>query len=294
MTMLKPFEIHEPQSVQEASDLLSTYGWDAALYAGGTELLVVMREGLVHYPHLINIKKVPRLADIRLTDDGASLRIGAAATHHAIERSELVAAHAPLLAEMERRVANIRVRVAGTLGGNLSFAEPHSDPATLLTAWDGVAIELTSAAGQRSLSPEEYFIGLFATARSEDEVLTAVTLPLLPPEAGGAYQKFVLLERPTANVAAFVTVRAGVIESASIAVGSVGPVPYRAASAESLLVGQRPGKDLYQAAGDAAALAADPVTDLYGSAEYKRHLVRVLVLRALKQSVERSIGEVLL
>lgn len=288
--MLSEFEIHEPRTLDEASHLLSQYGWDATIYAGGTELLIIMREGLAHYRHLIDIKTIPGLATIEMAADGRSLRIGAAATHQTIEWSRLVGRHVPILAEVETMVANTRVRVAGTIGGNLCFAEPHSDIATLLTAWRGASVTLASASGSRDLPITEFFVDLFTTARTEDEVMTAVRVPILSVGVGGGYQKFVTLERPTATVAAFLTVSGRRIVSADIAVGSVGPIPFRPVEVESLLQGEEPREELFKEAAAVAARAVDPVSDLYGAADYKRHLVEVLTLRALKQARARANG----
>lgn len=286
--MLTSFAIHEPRTPNEAAELLTEFGWDATLYAGGTELLVVMKEGLANFSHLINIKTISGLASIDVVDENRVLRIGAAVTHRAIEKSPLVAEQAPLLVEMEQSLANIRVRSMGTLAGNLCFAEPHSDPATVCMAWHGATFELTSSDGARHLSPEEFFLDLFLTARQPDEMMTAIHLPLLPTSVGCAYHKYVLLERPSASVAAFIGVSDQRIVSAHIAVGSVGPVPYRAVAAEALLLGETPDPGLYIAAAEAAASAADPVTDLYGSIEYKQQLVRVLTRKSIQKAVERA------
>src|SRR4051794_7829134 len=126
--MLESFEIHRPQSVSEASKLMAQLGDAAAVYAGGTELLVVMKEGLTHFSHLVDIKAIPGLREIDYDAERRELTIGALATHRQIERSELVSERLPVLAALEAAVANVRVRSAGTIGGNLCFAEPHSDP----------------------------------------------------------------------------------------------------------------------------------------------------------------------
>src|SRR5262249_24744971 len=126
--MLQPFVLEEPTSIGEASALLGRYGEAARLYAGGTELLQVMKEGLLHYERLINLKTIAGLDGI--THEAGILRIGAAATHRALERAPEVRSHFPALAHLEAHVANVRVRATGTIGGNLCFAEPHADPAT--------------------------------------------------------------------------------------------------------------------------------------------------------------------
>jgi carbon-monoxide dehydrogenase medium subunit len=285
--MLGVFEIHEPQTVEEAAGLLSEYGFDATVYAGGTELLLLMKEGLVHYPHLINVKTIPGLGEIAVED--GQLAIGTLVTHYQIERSAIVDAHAPLLAEVEKTVANVRVRAAGTIGGNLCFAEPHSDPATLLMAWGGT-VELTSVDGKRELLIEDFLLGLFQTARQDDELLTGLRMPLLPDGMVGAYQKFTTHERPTACVAALLKIAGGVVEDARLSIGSVGPVPVRVRAAEDILRGEAPSEAVFEAAADAAFQAADPVDDLYGSAAYKRNLVRVLATRALGEAARRAEG----
>lgn len=281
-------EIHEPATVEEASEMLAEYQYDASVYAGGTELLVLIKQGLVRYPHLVNIKTIPALDEISVDEDAGHLSIGALTTHYRLERSPTVKEYAPLLADVEAMVANVRVRAAGTIGGNLCFGEPHSDPATLLLGW-GATLELGSSRGRRTVPVEDFFLGLFATARDDDELLTGITVPLLPANVAGAYEKFSVHERPTATVAAFIgTDENGHIDTARLSIGSVGPAPARVAGAEDLLRGEAPGDDLFAAAADQAAQAADPVNDHYGSVEYKRHLVRVLTARALTSAVARA------
>lgn len=287
--MLGSFEIHEPTSVQEASDMLRTFGPEAAVYAGGTELLVVMKEQLAHFPHLISIKKIPGLDGIGVNHARGSLTIGPLATHRSLERSALIREHAPLFAEMEARVANVRVRHVGTIGGNLCFAEPHSDPATLLVAWDA-RFTLTSARGEREVAAGDFFVGLLETAREHDEVLTNITIPLLPPAAGSAYERFKTHERPMATAAAVLWVSDGKIDDARVVVGSVGPAPQRIAEAEGLLRGNRPAPDLFAEAAERAAAQATLLDDVFESADYKRHLVEVMTTRALQTAADRAKG----
>jgi carbon-monoxide dehydrogenase medium subunit len=289
--MLGVFEIHEPATLQEASQILAAYDSEATVYAGGTELLVLMKEGLVHYPHLVNIKTIPGLAEVVVDEAQRVLRLGALTTHRQLEQSPVVKQNAPLLAEVEARVANIRVRSAGTLGGNLCFAEPHSDPGTLLLAW-GASLQLSSAGARRTVPIETFFVGMLETSRRPDEILSEIRLPLFEEGTAGAYEKFSTHERPTANVAVIIRVRDGVIETARIAVGSVGPLPIRIGQAESILQGEAPGPDVFNAAAESAALAVDPIEDIYGAVDYKRHLVRVLTRRALTTAAERIRPEV--
>ena len=130
--MLRRFRLEEPESVAEVSELLGRFGDSAKIYAGGTELLLAMKEGLVQYERLINVKKLKGLGEV--AGETASIKIGALCTHHELETSPLLQAKLPSLVKLEQNVANVRVRQAGSIGGNLCFAEPHADPGTLLMA----------------------------------------------------------------------------------------------------------------------------------------------------------------
>src|SRR5438445_9439122 len=152
MTTLSRFEIHQPGSVAEASQMLEHYGDQAAIYAGGTELLLAMRHRALSYQHLIDLKVIPGLNAIKARD--GVIEIGAACTHRTIESSSLVREMQPAFAELESQVANIRVRATGTLGGNLCFAEPHSDPATMLLVL-GATVRIQSARGTREIPRSE-------------------------------------------------------------------------------------------------------------------------------------------
>jgi len=261
--LLPRFTIHQPASLVEASDMLRSLGEAACVYAGGTELLLAMKYAGLRYEHLVDVKTVPGLNAIEDTPDG--LRIGALATHRAIESSPLVHSRLPALAELEAHVANPRVRCAGTLGGNLCFAEPHSDPATLLLCLD--ARLQTSA---RELSLQEFIVGPYEVALDPGELLRSVLIPWPEPGLRAHYRKVQLHERPMLGVA--LVLGEG---QARVAIGSVSPTPRRSSQAEALLLEGR-----LDDAADALADEADLVDDLDGSAEYKRHLVRVELKRA--------------
>src|ERR1041384_2775373 len=145
--MLRRFRIEEPQSVSEASELLSRFGDSAKVYAGGTELLLAMKENLVEYERLVNIKAVTGLRDVKLENN--TITIGALCTHHELENSPVLQANLPALVKLENNVANVRVRQVGTLGGNVCFAEPHADPGTYLIAAGGKVV------GGRGAGPRE-------------------------------------------------------------------------------------------------------------------------------------------
>ncbi len=279
--MLRPFRLEEPDSVKAASESLARYGDSAKVYAGGTELLLAMKEGLVHFECLVNVKKIPGLDGINL--DNGSVRIGALSTHRQLERSGTLQEKLPVLVEMERNVANLRVREVGTLGGNLTFAEPHADPGTLLLALDATVVAQT-ANGSREIPMAEFFVDAYDAAVEEDEVLTEIVVPLPAANAAVRYRKFGYLERPSAGLALHVMADGAreAVQDVRIAVGCVGPKSMRVEEAEAVLR----GKSLDEAAqrmaeaGDIAARAGDAISDLHGSAEYKEHIVKVLLTRA--------------
>jgi aerobic carbon-monoxide dehydrogenase medium subunit len=284
--MLAPIEIHAPRSVSDASALLRRYGDDAAVYAGGTELLIVMKERLTPVNRLIDIKRIDGLREIELDTEG-TLTIGALATHREIAHSPLVWAHSPSFAELEGIIANTRVRAAGTIGGNLCFAEPHSDPATLLAALRAT-VTLESSEGTRELPVDAFFHGLLETDRHPDEIMTKIALPRLRETTGVAYQRFKTHERPVATVAATVSMNVGAIDDSRVFVGSVGPKPQRMRAVEEALRGQEPEPELFQQAGSIAANDADIDEEGFESAGYKRHLVFVYVQKALQNASDHA------
>ncbi|HET7341196.1 MAG TPA: xanthine dehydrogenase family protein subunit M [Methylomirabilota bacterium] len=286
--MLRPFALHRPATAEEACALLGRFGDDAAVYAGGTELLLLMKVGLLRPRHLVDVK---RIAGLDAIGDGGALTIGATVTHRAVERSPLVRARCPLLADAARHVANVRVRNVGTVGGNLAFADPHSDPATLFLALDA-SVELVSPRGRRRLGIADFTRGAWETAREPDELLAAVSVPPPPSPTAGAYVKFGVHERPTLGVAVVLHLDGARVSEARIALGCVNPRPVRAPAAEGRLAGVDLDAldDVAEAVGAAAVESADPDDDLHGSADYKRAMVAVFTRRALRIAAARGRG----
>lgn len=282
---LPPFDLHRPRSLEEATELAERYGDDAAFYCGGTELLLLLKLGFASFGHLVDLKGIEELRGTRA--DNGTLVIGAAVTHRELERSELVRERLPALATMERSVANLRVREVGTLGGNLCFSDPHSDPATFLLAVDA-EVECRRGGGQpRRLPIGDFVVGPYQTSLEPGELLTAVRIPTLPEGAAVAHAKFSFHERPTATVACLARVVDGSVVEARVAVGSVGVRPVRSAAAESALEGT-PVVELdgvLEGVGERAAEDAAPVDDATGSAEYKAQLVTVLVGRTIREAI---------
>jgi carbon-monoxide dehydrogenase medium subunit len=283
---LPPFELHRPRSVEEATDLVDRYGDDAAFYCGGTELLLLLKLGFSSFGHLVDLKHVEELEGVRVED--GELVVGAAVTHRELERSALVREQLPSLAAMERGVANLRVREVGTLGGNLAFSDPHSDPATFLLALDAEVEWRRGGEPLRRIPISDFVVGPYQTALQPGDVLTSVRIPVPPEGAAVAHAKFAFHERPTATVACLARVVDGQVAEARVAVGSVGARPVRATAAEQALAGapvDELGAAVLGEAGELAAEAAAPVDDANGSSEYKAQLVRVLVGRTFGQAV---------
>jgi carbon-monoxide dehydrogenase medium subunit len=283
MMPLRRFTIHQPKTIAEASAMLGELGEKARLYAGGTELLLAMKHDLLRYEHLIDVKTISDLSKIELKN--GSVMIGSTATHRAIERSPAVKENLPVLAQMESKVANVRVRASGTLGGNLCFAEPHSDPATLLIAL-GARAHVQGKAGTKTVGIDQLITGAYETSLAADELLAGVEIPIPAKSQRAAYLKFQLHERPTLGLALVLNIDGDKVTTARAAVGSVSEVPTQSEKANKLLVGPKiQVENQLTEATEALAEAADPVDDLEGSADYKRHLIGVFLKRAFVQAM---------
>ena len=287
--MLRRFRLEEPETVKDASELLARYGEAARIYAGGTELLLAMKEGLIQYERLVNVKRIPGLNQVKL--ENGTLRIGGLTTHRSLENDPLLRQQVPAFGRMERNVANVRVREIGTLGGNLCFAEPHADPGTLLMAL-GAKLIAEKSSSKREIAAERFFVDAYETCLEPDELLTEIRIPSIPQRAGAAYLKFGYLERPSVGLGLFIAWNgADTISEARVAVGCAGPKPRRVEESESLLKGKtsKEAASLLGRAGEIAGRAADAISDLHGAADYKEHIVGVLLKRAFQQILqERS------
>lgn len=280
--MIPRFALARPRSITEAFDAFDAAGGDAAWLAGGTELLQVMKMGLAQFGTLIDIKAIDDLRGLERSADGA-VRIGALTTHRELERSALIAQELPGLASLEARVANVRVRNTGTIGGNLAFAEPHSDPATFFLACDAT-VRLVSTRGERGMGVADFVQGPLFTARDPDELLVDVTVPARAPGSGRAYDKIAFFERPAASVAVRLSVVDGAIGEATVAVGSLTEVPTLVPDASAAFLGieARPEALVGPVGASVNAFGGlDVIADLNGSADYKRHLAGILLGRAM-------------
>jgi aerobic carbon-monoxide dehydrogenase medium subunit len=277
---MRRFELLEPRSLTEACTALEDA--DAKPVAGGTALLTIIKQGLLAPKTLINLKKIRDGSEITF-DPQHGIRIGALATINEIETSSLVQRHYPILAEACHLVANIRIRNMATIGGNLAHADYQSDPPTVLAVLDA-SLEIRSRSGARTLKLEEFQRGSYETALEAGELITAISLPPLAQGFKGNYIKFTTgssEERPCAGVAALAWMEANVCRELRLAVGAVSPRALRITAAEQMAQGQTLDPQLIARIGAEASRAVDPIEDVRGSAEYKRHLVGVMTRRTL-------------
>jgi aerobic carbon-monoxide dehydrogenase medium subunit len=276
----------EPGTVDEALDLLAEHGDAAKVIAGGQSLLILMRERLVDVDALIGLRGIPSLQAI---ETNGTARIGAMATHSAVERDPGIAVGWPLLHAAEAAVSTLQVRNRGTLCGNVAHAFPTADPPAALVASDGVIHLASRAGGEREVAAEDFFVGLMQTAAGPEELVTAVSLPAQPEGARTAYMKYAIRPLDFAIVGVAVRLVAdadGTIADARIGLAGAANHTLRATEAERVLVGERPSADLLARAGQAAARQAEPLADVDGTADYKRRVAGVFTARALARALE--------
>jgi carbon-monoxide dehydrogenase medium subunit len=277
-------------SVEEACALLTTYGDDAKLLAGGHSLIPAMKLRLAAPKYLIDLGTVPGLHGIRL--EGDSVTIGALTVHADIAASDLVRQHVPGLAEAASLIGDVQVRNRGTIGGSVAHNDPAADLPVILLALHATFV-LVSPAGSRMVAAADFFVDFFTTALAANEVLTEIRVPLPASGAGTAYAK---LGHPASG---YVVVSAGVLinrqssgqcASACIAIGGLGGGPKRAAATEAALQGQVLTPEVIAAAAARAAEGTDPDGDAYASAAYKRHVAGVYARQAMAAAVRRAVG----
>jgi carbon-monoxide dehydrogenase medium subunit len=285
------FEYRSPRTLDEALALLKARGDDARVIAGGTALVTMMRQRLVRPECVVSLRDVAGLGGIEAQK--SEIRLGALTTHREAEVSPLVNERLPVLAQTYRHVATVRIRHMATVGGSLAHADPNQDPPVTLMALEA-KVQVRRADSQREVPVSVFFRDYYETVLEPGELITAVTVPPLPPASGAAYVKFLPRsadDYATVSVAAVVTLETGGerCREARIALGSVAQTPLRARAAEALLVGEKRDERLLEAVGEAAKAAVNPLSDHRGSAAYKREMTAVMVSRALSQAWETAL-----
>jgi CO/xanthine dehydrogenase FAD-binding subunit len=283
-----PFDYFRPGSVDEALSLLAEHGWEAKLLAGGQSLVPAMNFRLAAPGVLIDLNRIPGLDSIREVDGG--LRMGTMVRQHAAERSEQVRRLAPLLAEALPFVAHPQIRNRGTVGGSIAHADPAAElPAVMLAL--GARMHVVGPGGARALGADAFFTGLFATALEHDEMLAEIEIPAAAPRSGFAFMEVSRRHGDFGLAGLAVSVAmddGGCCSDARIALLGVGEGPVLSAAAAGALLGQSPSADAFAAAADAARGEVDPPMDIHASSDYRRHLVGVLVSRALPVAFGRA------
>lgn len=283
---MRPFNLLEPENLAEACSMLSKYGDKARVIAGGQSLLPMLKHRVIAPKYLINLKALSDLEYICQETD--SLRIGALTTHRTIETSPLIRKLFPVLTEMERTVGSAPVRNWGTIGGSLCHADPGGDAGTVLMAL-GARLKLVRAKSERHVDLNGFFTGYLETVLEPDEILAEIELPNPALSSGAAYIKesVRLGDYAIAAAAAWVTVRNITIQEARLVLGAVGSTPTRATLAEKILVGKPIDAD-FQEAAEMAAREANPKTDVEGSEEYKRHIVKYITREAIRRALKQA------
>jgi len=288
--LLPEFDYHEPSTLQEACGMMAEWGDQAKLLAGGTDLLVKMKKKILAPGHVISLGNLDELKNVG-TSDG-TLEIGALVTVAHIAGSGNLRTALPGLCHGALNLGSPPVRNLATIGGNLVSARPAADLPPPLMAYSARVV-LTNGKRERSFALEDFFKGPGETVMDPGDLLTRIRMDIPPPHSGAAYIKLgtrKALEISLVNIASFLALEGpdGVVKSARIVMGAVGPKPLRAFSAENLLVGEKPSERLFEAAGKAAGSDSKPVDDLRGSAEYRRAMVDVLTRRTLRAAFDMA------
>lgn len=281
---MREFDFLEPASVREASRMLLDHGDACRVIAGGTALLLGMRQRMLTPACLVSLGLVHGLRGIDF-DPRKGLRIGALVRHAELAGDPLVRQHYPMLASMAARIANPQVRNQGTLGGNLCYADPSTDPPGCLLALQA-QIVVEGSAGERVIEMEDFLVDYFTTALRADEIVTEIRIPA--PQAGmvGLYTRFLRTaaeHRPLATVALVAYRQGQVCEDARLAVGASTATAVRLPRAEALLAGRAVTVELAAEAANIVADDIEPVSDPRGSADYRREMVRVVARRTIAE-----------
>ncbi len=280
-----PFDYVVADSVEAAVAVLGQ--GDAKIIAGGQSLVPMLNFRLLRPAVLVDINRIPDLADVR--EDADAIRIGALTRHHQLETSPVIAAHFPVLTEAMTHVAHLAIRNRGTIGGSLSHADPAAELPMMALLLDA-ELRIVSACGVRTVAARDFFRDALSVDLAEDEIVTDVVLPKLPPNTGWGFEEVARRsgDFALAAVAVTLTLADGKIAQARIAMTGVAPTARRGADAERLLVGQRLDGGIGSDVIDAVRAATEPPADLHASSDYRRHLVGVLAARALTAAWGRA------
>ena len=289
MQVPAPFDYERATTVDEAIALLERHGPEARLIAGGHSLIPMMKLRLARPEVLIDVNDIRDLAYIKR--EGDELRIGALARHRDLLESPVAFEYFPILRDAEQVIADPIVRNRGTVGGSICQADPSEDLSAAFAAVGAVMV-IRSSSGERIVSSADFHVGPYTTAVGDGEMLTEIRVPIRP-SCGSAYQK---VERrvgdwAVAAVGTRIELDGDTVADVGIGLAAVGADHFRAAAAEDVLRGGAAVQQQFVAAASAAAAGCNPTSDQRGPADYKRHLVEVLTLRALSHATARAHGQ---
>jgi carbon-monoxide dehydrogenase medium subunit len=283
MKRTEPFDFYQPTTLAEASRLLKDHGPGGRFLAGGTDLVIAMKEKGLLPKYIVDLKRVPGLSGIRENSDG-TLGIGALTTMYSIETSPVIRKKYPFLSQSAAEVGSIQIRNRATVGGNMANATPSADLAPSLIALNATAY-ISGITGERTVALEDFFRGPGQSVMSQDEILTEIAIPKTGPTLVGEYIKFSPRDMmDLAYVGVAVAYNLGNDKKCSgvrIVLGAVAPTPIRAKNSEALLEGQVLSEALAAQVGEEAARESKPISDVRSSAEYRRAMVGVMTKRAL-------------
>lgn len=277
-----------PETLDAAVTALAEAGPDAKLLAGGLAVGIFLRNGLITPETLIDIRELPELSQILVTESG-TLEIGTAVTHRQIELSVQVQQHSAVISEMERVVGSVQVRNNGTIGGNICHSDSAEDPPPVLISLDA-SIVLRSVRGEREVSLEEFFTGYLESVLQPDEVAVAVRVPPLAPGTGCTYIKLAkraAVDFPIVGAAAAVTIDGGRVSAARVVLPAVAATPWVCRST-GMLIGQIPTDDLLAEFGRSVSEEVHPTGDTAASGTYKKHAAGVVAKRAVAEAAKRA------
>jgi carbon-monoxide dehydrogenase medium subunit len=286
---MRRFDLVLPNSLEDCLKILAERGAQAKLVAGGTDLLPQMKNGVLHPAVVVDLSGIAR---VRQVQNGNGLRIGAAVTARELELSPALRGPYRAIAESAAMVGSLQVRNLATVGGNLCNAAPSADMAPPLLALEAVAV-IAGPRGQRRVPFADFFTGVRCTVLGADEILVEIAVPAPGPRSGGQYLRHTPrreLDIAVVGVASQLTLSDGVCAKARIALAAVAPVPLRAREAEQALEGTPVTTEAIERAAELAVGVARPISDQRGSADYRRHLVRVLTRRTLRTALTRAGG----
>ncbi len=290
---MKDFEYQAPSKIDEAVALLAEHGDTAKLLAGGTDIIVQLREGLREADLVIDVKKIPELMKIEWRDDGG-LELGAAVPCHALYRDEKIIDGYPSLTDSAKIIGGRQIQGRASIGGNLCNSSPAADSVPSLIV-EGAVCRIAGPAGERIVPVSDFCTGPGSNCLAQGELLVSLVLPPLAKSAGSRYMRFIPRnEMDIAVVGAGAWLRLDEsgesVEEARLGLAAVAPTPLAVEDAAAWLQGKPATEESFSEAGDMARKAASPISDMRGPADYRVHLVGVLVKRALAGAAGRARG----